>query len=399
MLASKAKSQPIRDNLILVLATCFLAGFLMDDLSGIQVPGHLVRASAVLLICLSPLWRQLNWRQCGLAASPLLAWILWLDLASVGWDSAERALKGLFYFLAMAAVSSLLTWQQMLHSLRLTTALCLAMILIHIGPVELQRALTSPAEVSETGFRTSAYYTLLGIRLGLVAVLSTLPLLLDGRRLTWLQIPMTLLAWALLVVNGGTGSLIAAGAAVGMMLWLIHPRWIPWLLLVVAMLLIGIYLRSPERLDYVRLMSGRDHIYAESWPYLIDHAWTGAGISYFSNHVAPLVFGSGPGKYHEIYLEFWLAYGIVGMALLGVLIGFLTRQISGLLSFHGHVLCCGVFTFFLIHGLVDLHPLWKAVFASLLGMGIVLSTIYDKLTDAFFSLRSRRSLESDKSLS
>lgn len=289
----------------------------------------------------------------------------------------------MLYALALIASASMLDKRQWKIALAISTITGLIAILVYIGSDELRRAVRigfggddSGGLRMNRGFETRMNRNKLAIFIGLIAIWSVLlvPLQLRGKQLALLVlIPMT---WILLLSNFGIGSIVACCAAVAFMILIAKPRWMLPLAGVLAGIIGVAYLNYPEYVNYKSLMNLRDVIYAETWPHIMTFMWEGAGSAYFKDVVSPTL-STGPKPFiHNIYLEFWLAYGLIGVALLGLMVIQLARQTAPLLtSVEARLVIGSTSAFFLVYGLVDMKPMNPYFFIGIACMGLLIGSI------------------------
>lgn len=302
------------------------------------------------------------------------SWVAWRDLSGgAGHRSLAQGIKGLLYCLALLGAASLLDLRQWIQTLTLVIVISLTGMLFYIGQSELILALNSPLDITSNGFKTPLNRNILGLYLGLTCTWATCLVLLQPRERPWLSLPIALLLWGLLLVNGGLGALISTAAASMLMLWFTHRRWVPPLLALFGVLIMQAYVMKPELFNFHTIMNYRDIIYIETWPHIINYAWFGAGGGYFQQVISPTV--NKLLHVHNIYLDFWLAYGLIGAAWLGLLMLCLSHLTGGLLTQPGRVIFSGTAAFLLTYGLVDLQPLNPLVFIGFAGMGVMLGSI------------------------
>lgn len=381
-------SNALRRDATALLTALFLSGLVLRGMAGWSYPSVLLQLSAFGLIWISPLRLQVQWKGLLAWSLPFLVWAAWRDTA--GGDklsSVEGALKGMLYALALIASASMLDKRQWKIALVISTVTGLIAILVYIGNDELRRAVRigfggdgSGGLRMNRGFETRMNRNKLAIFIGLISIWSVLlvPLQLRGKQLALLVlIPMT---WILLLSNFGIGSIVGCCAAIAFMILIAKPRWTLPLAAVLAGIIGVAYLNFPEYVNYKSLMNLRDVIYAETWPHIMKFIWEGAGSAYFKEVVSPTL-STGPKPFiHNIYLEFWLAYGLIGMGLLGLLVTNLARQTAPLLStIEAQLVIGSTSAFFLIYGLVDMKPMNPYFFIGIACMGLLINTVIKAL--------------------
>lgn len=357
-------------------------------MAGWSYPSVLLQLSAFGLIWISPLRPQIQWKRLLVWSLPFFAWAAWRDTA--GGDklsSVEGALKGMLYALALIASASMLDRRQWKIALTISIVTGLLAILVYIGNDELKRAVRigfgddgSGGLRMNRGFETRMNRNKLAIFIGMIAIWSALLVTLRLRgtqSLLLFLIPMT---WVLLLSNFGIGSIVGSFSAVALMILVVRPRWVLPLTGLALIAITSAHLQYPEHVNVKSLMNLRDVIYAETWPHIMKFAWEGAGSAYFKEIVSPTL-STGPKPFiHNIYLEFWLAYGLIGMVLLGLLVMNLTRQTALLLTTVEAQLVIGsTSAFFLVYGLVDMKPMNPYFFIGIACMGLLGRTIIGAL--------------------
>jgi hypothetical protein len=378
-------TQLLRRDAAALLTALFIAGLILRGLAGWSYPSALLQLSAFGLIWISPLRGQIRWRLLLAWSVPFFAWAAWRDIA--GGDklsSVEGAFKGLVYALALIGAASMLDRRQWLMAISTGVLAGLLGVLAYIGTAELQVALAAAAgqgDPSEPmrmnrGFDTRMNRNKLAVFLGMMATWSALLLCLRPRRWQWLLALLVPATWFLLLSNFGVGSIVGSCAAVAVMILLVRPRWVLPLASLVLLVIAGMHLQYPEHVNVKSLMNMRDVIYAETWPHVVRFAWEGAGSAYFKDVVSPTL-STGPKPFiHNIYLEFWLAYGLIGAALLGLMVIQLARQTAPLLtSVEARLVIGSTSAFFLVYGLVDMKPMNPYFFIGIACMGLLIGTI------------------------
>lgn len=381
-------SNALRRDAAALLTALFLTGLVLRGMAGWSYPSALLQLSAFGLIWISPLRLQVQWKELLVWSLPFFAWATWRDTAGGDdFSNVEGALKGMLYALALIASASMMDKRQWKIALAIGTVTGLIAILVYIGSDELRRAVRigfggdgSGGLRMNRGFETRMNRNKLAIFIGLIAIWSALliPLQLRGKQLALLVlIPMT---WILLLSNFGIGSIVGCCAAIAFMILIARPRWTLPLAAVLAGIVGIAYLNFPEYVNYKSLMNLRDVIYAETWPHIMKFVWEGAGSAYFKEVVSPTL-STGPKPFiHNIYLELWLAYGLIGMALLGVLIANVTKQTIPLLQTPEARLVIGsTSAFFLIYGLVDMKPMNPYFFIGIACMGLLIRSVTQAL--------------------
>lgn len=377
-------STALRRDASALLTALFLSGLVLRGMAGWSYPSVLLQLSAFGLIWISPLRLQFHWKSLVLWSLPFFVWAAWRDTA--GGDklsSVEGALKGMLYALALIASASMLDKRQWKIALTISTVTGLIAILVYIGNDELRRAIRigfggdgSGGLRMNRGFETRMNRNKLAIFIGLIAIWSVLlvPLQLRGKQ--WALLALIPMTWILLLSNFGIGSIVGCCAAIAFMILMAKPRWT----LPLAAMLLGIigiaYANFPEHVNYKSLMNLRDVIYAETWPHIMKFVWEGAGSAYFKEVVSPTL-STGPKPFiHNIYLEFWLAYGLIGAVLLGLLVINVTRQTVPLLhSIEARLVVGSTAAFFLIYGLVDMKPMNPYFFIGIACMGLMTHSV------------------------
>lgn len=379
----------LRRDAAALLTALFLAGLILRGLAGWSYPSALLQLSAFGLIWISPLRSQIRWSVLIACALPFFAWAAWRDTA--GGDklsSVEGAFKGLIYALALIGAASMLDRRQWLLAIGAGVLAGLIGVLAYIGIDELQVAFASVAGQGDPsgpmrmnrGFDTRMNRNKLAVFLGMLATWSAVLACLQLRKWQWLLALLVPATWFLLLSNFGVGSIVGSCAAVATMILLVRPRWVLPLTGLALLAIAGAHLQYPEHVNVKSLMNLRDVIYAETWPHIMKFVWEGAGSAYFKEVVSPTL-STGPKPFiHNIYLEFWLAYGLIGMALLGLMVTNLARQTTSLLATTEAQLVTGsTSAFFLIYGLVDMKPMNPYFFIGIACMGLLIRSVTQAL--------------------
>lgn len=387
LLSEHSIAAVLRRDAATLLTALFLSGLILRGMAGWSYPSTLLQLSALTLIWISPLRSHIQWGTLLAWSLPFFAWAAWRDTAGGGQLSNEEgALKGMLYALALIASASMLDKRQWKIALTISTITGLITILVYIGSDELKRALnilgtnTASSLRDNLSFESRMNRNKLAIFLGLIVIWSTMLASLQLRGKQWVLLVLIPATWILLLFNSGVGSIVGCCAAATFMTLMVKPRWA--LPLIVALLgAVGVaYVNFPEYVNYKNLMNLRDVIYAETWPHITQFMWEGAGSTYFKQTVSPTL-STGPMPFiHNIYLELWLAYGLVGVALLGALITNVARQTIPLLHTGEAKLMVGsTSVFFLVYGLVDMKPMNQYFFIGIACMGIMISSVIKAL--------------------
>lgn len=368
-----------------LLVVCFLGALVLRGLNGWDIPSVWLQLSALLLILRAPV-RQVLRASHLLGLLLLLSWLCWRDW-SLGYEATafKDGLKAALCLAGLLAVASLSSRQVIWPALGLLVPVCTIALLVYVGADELKRAWHDPLGVAgSNGLSTPSYRNKLSVALSLTCIWA---LCLSFSKVIWhrcMACFALVILTALLMVNGGIGTVIGVVAAAATMLFLLSAHLLLVMCLVGGIVtmcgIFALWLLRPEFLDVHMLLSGRDWILAGTWPHLLEHRWLGAGQGYFAKTVTPALImpatiTTGPIMHpHSLYVSFLLAYGMFGVLLLAGYawhVGCMDLRASPA----GKALVCGVVVFYLVYGLVDLRPLSPLPFAALLAAGYLLRSL------------------------
>lgn len=368
------------------LVACFLGSLVLRGLNGWDIPPAWSQLSALLLILQSPLRQALRWQHIA-ALLGVLAWLAWRDWSlGYGPSVASDGFKGAFYLAGLMAVAMMPVRRVLWPALSLVVPVCGVALLCYVGEAELLRALQHPLDVAgSNGLRTPSYRNKLSVAISLAGLWAFCLLLSEVIWQRLLALLVLVVMWALLLVNGGVGTVIASMAAMALILFFQHPRWLIRISLMALVAGVGslwlLWQIRPDFFDLHMLLSGRDWIMAATWPHVREHALLGAGSGYFAAVVAPTVVmpvsitTAAIMHPHSMYVAFCLAYGLTGLVLLFGLAAYLACRLRLAMEPGGRALAAGIVVFYLVYGIVDLRPLSPMPFAALLGSGMLLRAV------------------------
>lgn len=309
------------------LASAFLVFLLLDRLNGWHVgSAYALLAGALLGISM------FRWR--GERLTPLLivllcaiAWMIFRDVLQGGeWKAGERIVKAALLTLGLIACSRLDPAQWRLALVAAIPCGIVAMAL-YIGPQQLVQAWLAPLELGMSGgLSTAMNRNGLALPLGLLTCWALAACLLLTPRRLWLLLALALAV--LMLANGSRNAIAAVGAAALIMLYLQAPGRAMLAGLGIVLGGLSIHYFFPAYWVHGSVFNQRDVIWAAVFRHLPEHLWFGAGSVYFRQTVAPglpvdVIIA------HSAYLDFLLAYGMVGVLLMmgaGLLLARLNRS-------------------------------------------------------------------------
>lgn len=308
-----------RQGATVALTTYFLVTLLLDRFSGWQVSSaHPLIAGSVLAFFT---WRDRP-RDAGrffLLLIALIAWMLFRDVGTGGdWRAGERTLKASLLLLGLIA-SSRLSLEAWCASLRGATAIGVACVIAYLGVEQVLAGLSAPLAMAETGFASEMNRNALALPLGLLAcwvVAAARPIWPP-----WLWGLLAIFMVMLMIANGSRNALLSMVVAVLLVAFLLSPRRVAVMGgAAVAGALLLFWISPAFWVHGDSVVDTRILAWEAVLRHFGTHALTGTGSSYFSRVIAPalpLDFAFA----HNVYLDFLLAYGIVGAALLAA-VGF-----------------------------------------------------------------------------
>lgn len=303
---------------VALLGALFLVTLLLDRFSGWLVSSAwpLLTGSLLALIALREQPRDVG--RFFLFLLPLIAWMLLRDVSGGSdWRAGERTLKAALLTLGLLACARLPVrqWRRAVGLAVVAGSVCL---LAYLGPAQLAAALQAPLTLATTGFVSEMNRNALAVPLGLLGVWGIAALILISPRSAW--IPFAALLLLMSVANGSRNGLGALAFAALLMVVFRRPRWsLPGLL---GLFVVGFaaHLAWPSFwLHGGSVLGDRALIWSAVLRHVPDHLWLGAGSASFVRDVVPDL----PQAYafaHNVYLDFLLAYGVVG-CLLALLAG------------------------------------------------------------------------------
>lgn len=304
----------VRQMAMVALAAYFLVTLLLDRFSGWQVSSaHPLIAGSMLAFIT---WEKLP-REAGrffLLLFVLIVWMLFRDVATGGdWRAGERTLKAGLLLLGLIACSRL-PLPGWCASLRCATAIGVACVVAYLGLEQVGIGLSSPLAMAAKGFVSEMNRNALAVPLGLLACW----VLLAVRPVwpMWAWAPFTLFMVLLMIANGSRNAMLSMSIATLLALLLLSPRKVAITVgVVMAAALILFWMKPSFWIHGNSLLNTRDIVWEAVLHHFGKHAWTGAGSAYFLRIIAPGL----PEKFafaHNVYLDFLLAYGIIGGLLL-----------------------------------------------------------------------------------
>lgn len=373
-------------------AVLFLVTLGARGVNGVDLPSFWLQLGSVLLFWQSSLRHSLPLRQLVAAMVMLTAWptlMAWRlgDSPSVAGDVVEGVLLALG-LLALASWSR----QQLARVLGLSAAMVAVVVLSHLSLDQVVLALSSPLmQAGNGGLRSDTNRNILAIAIAGISLMSLVPALAGSGLRKLIAIGLFLSSTALLVANGGVGSLVGLAAALICFMWVLRAPWF-WrgVLLSAVMLCVGLallYQLYPGYFDAQQVASYRDLIVRDTVPHVISHFWLGAGESYFWESVSPTML---PPVYpvsmriqhaHNVYLDYALCFGAPGLLLFPVVGFWLAGHWLERCSRWGLAWLMAICMFFAVYGLVDLRALMIQVVAMFLLSGVLLRLIWQRMRD------------------
>lgn len=305
---------PSRQTATIALATWFLVSLLLDRFSGWHVSSAhpLIAGSALAFLT----WRDRP-REAGrffLLLIVLIGWMLFRDVSTGGdWRAGERTLKAGLLVLGLIACSRL-DFEIWSKGLRCATAVGIACVIAYLGPEQVITGLSSPLAMATKGFVSEMNRNALAVPLGLLACW----VLLTARPVWPVCIwgPLSLFIVVLMIANGSQNAMLSMIVATLLALFLLSPRKVVVTGgAAVAGALLLFWMRPSFWIHGDSVLNTRDIAWEAVLRHVGAHAWTGTGSTYFLRVIAPEL----PEKFafaHNVYLDFLLAYGIVGAVLL-----------------------------------------------------------------------------------
>lgn len=303
-----------RQTATIALATWFLVTLLLDRFSGWHVSSAypLIAGSALAFLT----WRD-HPREAGrffLLLIILIVWMLYRDVSTGGdWRAGERTLKASLLVLGLIACSQL-DFQIWCKSLRCATAIGIACVIAYLGLEQIKTGLSSPLTMAVNGFVSEMNRNALAVPLGLLACW----ILLAVRPVwpMWVWGPLTIFLVILMIANGSRNAMLSMVVATLLGLFLLSPRKVAVFGgAVAAGALLLFWMKPSFWLHGDSVLNTRDIVWEAVLRHFGAHAWTGTGSAYFLRVIAPEL----PEKFafaHNVYLDFLLAYGIIGVLLL-----------------------------------------------------------------------------------
>jgi len=304
--------------LIVFLGALFLLALVLDRLSGWPVSFNWTFAAGCPLAAIALRGQSRDVGRFFLCLLLLIAWMMLRDVSGGSdWRAGERTLKAALLTFGLLACARLpqVHWQRVVGLAVVVGSVCL---LAYVGPAQLAAALQAPMVMAVGGFVSEMNRNALAIPLGLLGVWGVATLILIPPRLAW--IPFAALLVFLTLANGSRNGLGGLAFATLLVVVFLRPRWsVPGLF---ALLCAGFaaHLAWPSFwLHGGGFLGVRAEIWSAVLRHVPDHLWLGAGSASFARDVVPEL----PQAFafaHNAYLDFLLAYGVVG-CLLALLAG------------------------------------------------------------------------------
>ena len=305
---------PSRQTVTVVLATWFLVTLLLDRFSGWHVSSAHPLIAGSLLAFLTWPDRPREAGRFSLCLIVLIAWMLFRDVSTGGnWRAGERMLKACVLVVGLIACSRMdfLIWGKVL---RCATGIGIASVIAYLGLEQLVTALGSPLAMAAEGFVSEMNRNALAVPLGLLACW----VLLAVRPVwpVWAWGPLAVFIVVLMIANGSRNAMLSMIVATLLALFLLSPRKVAVSGgAAVAGALLLLWMQPSFWIHGDSVLNTRDIAWEAVLRHVGPHAWTGTGSTYFLRVIAPEL----PESFafaHNVYLDFLLAYGGVGAALL-----------------------------------------------------------------------------------
>lgn len=318
-----------------------------------------------------PAWRFLRrWREVLITFTALLCWMLFRDSAYSPALTLMALMAGVMALLGLLATAEHFRGERWWRVVLLACAVVGGGLLLGLKPGELALAFMSPEAVWQRGLSSFTYYTVLASKIGLLAVLLSMACLSGYARNVWVVLA-TAAAWYFLVLNGAASGIVSAVAAVVFYALLPHRRAMIFMVGASLLALLVLTVSQPDGLNVTRWLNHRDVIYRAAWPHLQEHFLLGTSKWYFTEHIAfTWPWGQPADKYHCAYLEFVLAYGLVGAGLLVMLSVSILRLALATVSVQAIQRVSPLVVFYLVTALVDFWPLWLSMQLAFMGVAL-----------------------------
>lgn len=300
----------------IALVVFFLVSLLLDRFSGWHVSSSYPLAAGAGLVALSWRDRPHELGRFFLCLLALIAWMLLRDVATGGdWRAGERTLKAGLLALGLIA-GGRMDYPAWSVALRWAACLGVACTVAYIGPRQVAAGLVAPLAMAVTGFSSEMNRNALAVPLGLLACW----VVLACRSMRsgwpgWLWSGLVVLVLMLMLANGSRNAILSLALAVSFSFFLFAPRRAVLVAFICAGALLLMLCLWPSFWIHGDWLGSRGMVWEAVSRHLGAHVLVGAGSSYFARAVAPQLAQ----KYafaHNVYLDFLLAYGVLGSLLM-----------------------------------------------------------------------------------
>lgn len=303
------------------LASFFLLFLVLDRFGGAWNASSVYVLTSGAMLCfllLKQPWRA--WAPVFLSLIAVIAWMCFRDaMHGSGWAAGERMIKASILLLGLMACAELPlpSWQRCVGIATFAGLVCFVGL---IGWDQAWSALIEPLGLARSGFATDINRNQLAMPLGLLA-LWAIATCLATRPKGFMM--LTALALTVFVIANGSRAGLA-GLITGVMVLLIFHSPRKAMACGGVLVLIGVitFLLFPDYwIHGDSVMNHRDVIWSAVLKHLPEHGWLGEGRGYFRAMISPEIAAFFPEGYvvpfaHNIYLDWLLAYGAVGILLL-----------------------------------------------------------------------------------
>lgn len=250
-------------------------------------------------------WAVLAWRQVDGNPLRLAALWIWLRRLLVGSALLASALSAVFNFEPLVSVARQLVRYRWFEMHPITTANGLGVAIIALAGTML--GLPDPLFTSRRN-RVLRIAVLVGLG-GLLALTRE-----RGALLATVSGLLVLAAWSPYARRRAATLLAALSAAAALVAG-------------IGQVALQQFLARGQTVEELRQFSGRGEIFAHAWTLILDRPLFGHG--YLSGRVLFLdVIRWGPGESHNVFVEIALSFGLLGVAVFGVLLGTLIVRLA-----------------------------------------------------------------------